>query len=238
MAKLILKFNDAVIDQIEVKPGDMAIGRRPGSDVLLDNLAVSGNHASIFTVGEDSFIQDLNSTNGTFINNKRITKHHLKNGDIILIGKHSIIYINDKVEKSVDNFAKTVIINPGAKAAPAPSTDAPKPNVTPAPAPSQVIEQKPAETAGGVDTRQGAIFILSGANSGKRIDLISPVTNLGKTGKPAGIITRNRNSYILSAAKEGEIPKLNGKFVAAQGEELKNGDIIEVGDTRLQFYFK
>ena len=231
MAKLILKFNDAVIDQIEIKPGDMAIGRRPGSDVLLDNLAVSGNHANIFTVGEDSFIQDLDSTNGTFINNKKITKHHLKNGDIILIGKHSIIYVNDKVEKSVDNFAKTLIINPAASKAAAPA-DAQKPTVV------ANADKKPAEAASGVDTRQGAIFILSGANSGKRIELTAPVTNLGKTGKPAGIINRKQNSYILSAAKEGETPKLNGKLVTAQGEELKNGDIIEVGDSRLQFYFK
>src|SRR5712692_3396309 len=230
MAKLILKFNDAVVDQIEVKLGDMAIGRRPGSDVLIDNLAVSGNHATIFTVGEDSFIQDLGSTNGTFINNKKITKHHLKNGDIILIGKHSIIYINDKVEKSVDSFAKTVIINPTGKAASA--GDVQKPNVTAG------AEKKPAEATTGVDTRQGAIFILSGANSGKRIELTAPVTNLGKTGKPAGTIVRKQNSYILSAAKEGEIPKLNGKLLPAQGEELKNGDIIEVGDSRLQVYFK
>ena len=234
MAKLILKFNDAVIDQIEVKPGDMAIGRRPGSDVLLDNLAVSGNHANIFTVGEDSFIQDLDSTNGTFINNKKITKHHLKNGDIILIGKHSIIYTNDKVEKSADNFAKTVIINPAGKAA----GDAQKPNVTAGLDKKPADTAKPVETASGVDTRQGAIFILSGANSGKRIELTAPVTNLGKTGKPAGTITRKQNSYILSAAKDGEVPKLNGKRVPAQGEELKNGDIIEVGDSRLQFYFK
>jgi len=230
MAKLILKFNDAVIEQIEIKPGDMAIGRRPGSDVLIDNLAVSGNHANIFSVGEDSFIQDLNSTNGTFVNNKKISKHHLKNGDIILIGKHSIIYINDKVEASMDSFAKTVIINPAGKADL--SGDAQKPNIV------ADADKKPAEAAGVVDTRQGAIFILSGANSGKRIELTAPVTNLGKTGKPAGTISRNRNTYILAAAKEGEIPKLNGKLVPAQGEELKNGDIIEVGDSRLQFYFK
>jgi pSer/pThr/pTyr-binding forkhead associated (FHA) protein len=232
MAKLILKFNDAVIDQIEVKPGDMAIGRRPGSDVLLDNLAVSGNHANIFTVGEDSFIQDLESTNGTFINNKKITKHHLKNGDIILIGKHSIIYTNDNLEKASDNFAKTVVINPAAASKASAPDDVQKPAV------AAGADKKTAEAASGVDTRQGAIFILSGANSGKRIELTAPVTNLGKTGKPAGTISRKQNSYILSAVKGGEVPKLNGKLVPAQGEELKNGDIIEVGDSRLQFYFK
>ena len=82
MAKMILRFNDVVIDQIVLKQGDMNIGRRPGSEILLDNMAVSGNHASIFTIGEDSFVQDMNSTNGTFVNNKRIAKHHLEHNDV------------------------------------------------------------------------------------------------------------------------------------------------------------
>ena len=112
MAKMILKFNDVVIDQIVLKQGDMNIGRRPGSEILLDNMAVSGNHASIFTIGEDSFVQDLNSTNGTFVNNKRISKHHLDNSDVITIGNHSLTYLNEKAVKSGPDFAKTVIINP------------------------------------------------------------------------------------------------------------------------------
>src|SRR4030067_181952 len=112
MAKMILKFNDVVIDQIVLKQGDMNIGRRPGSEILLDNRAVSGNHASIFTIGEDSFVQDLNSTNGTFVNNKRISKHHLDDGDVITIGNHSLTYRNEKAVKSETDFAKTVIINP------------------------------------------------------------------------------------------------------------------------------
>src|SRR4030066_163397 len=90
----------------------MNIGRRPGSEILLDNMAVSGNHASIFTIGEDSFVQDLNSTNGTFVNNKRISKHHLDDGDVITIGNHSLTYRNEKAVKSGTDFAKTVIITP------------------------------------------------------------------------------------------------------------------------------
>ena len=91
MAKIIIKFNDVVIDQIVLKQGDTNIGRRPGSEILLDNMAVSGNHASIFTIGEDSFVQDLNSTNGTFVNNKRISKHHLSTGDVVTIDRKSVV---------------------------------------------------------------------------------------------------------------------------------------------------
>src|SRR6185295_6347481 len=111
---LIVKFNNEVVDHIELKQGDMKIGRRPGSDIFLDNLAVSGEHANIFTIGEDSFIQDLSSTNGTFINNKKITKHHLRNGDAVTIGKHTLIYLTDTQAAAPQDFAKTVIINPAA----------------------------------------------------------------------------------------------------------------------------
>jgi len=226
MAKMILKFNDVVIDQIVLKQGDMNIGRRPGSEILLDNMAVSGSHASIFTIGEDSFVQDLNSTNGTFVNNKRISKHHLDDGDIITIGDHSLTYRNEKAAKSSPDFAKTVIINPqkqdemrvqAGNAATATTKE-------PAPAP---------------DARKGSLFILSGANNGKRIDLTSSVTNLGRAGKRAGIISRSGNGrYILLPGDNNVAPRLNGEKVSAKGEELKNGDVIEAADSRMQFYLK
>jgi len=228
MAKMILKFNDVVIDQIVLKQGDMNIGRRPGSEILLDNMAVSGNHASIFTIGEDSFVQDLNSTNGTFVNNKRISKHHLDDGDVITIGNHSLTYRNEKAVKSGTDFAKTVIINPqkqeemlvqaGKTAAAATTTKEPAPVH---------------------DVRHGSLFILSGANNGKRIDLTSAVTNLGRAGKRAGVISRAGNGrYILLPGDNNVAPRLNGVKVGASGEELKNGDVIEAAESRMQFYLK
>ena len=212
MGKLILKFNTDVLEEFELRQGDMSIGRRPGSDILIDNLAVSGSHASIFTIGEDSFIQDLDSTNGTYINSKKITKHHLKNGDVIAIGKHSLVYVGAEAA-TTDEFAKTMVISAGTKSGLKPKAD-------------------PEEQ------RAGALFILSGANSGKRIDLHKNTTNIGKAGKPAGAINRRGADYALVPVTGGEIPRLNGKPVLPQGELLKHGDIIEVGDSRLQFHCK
>jgi pSer/pThr/pTyr-binding forkhead associated (FHA) protein len=232
MAKMILKFNDVVIDQIVLKQGDMNIGRRPGSEILLDNMAVSGNHASIFTIGEDSFVQDMNSTNGTFVNNKRIAKHHLENNDVITIGNHSLTYLNEKATKSGPDFAKTVIINPQkqeemlAQAGKEAAASAKEPSPSPSPSPVS-------------DTRLGSLFILSGANNGKRIDLTSSVTNLGRAGKRAGVISRTGHGrYILLPGDNNEAPRLNGVKVSASGEELKNGDVIEAADSRMQFYLK
>jgi len=236
MAKIIIKLNNDVLDHIDLKQGDMKIGRKPGCEIHVDNLSVSGEHANIFTVGEDSFIQDLGSTNGTFINNKKITKHHLKNGDTVMIGKHSLIYFTDSARagRPPEEFAKTVIINPSR-------TGEPRPAAAPATteAAANTLETKPKESPKvEVERRRvGAIFVLSGLNSGKRIDLTRKITNLGSAGKLAGTIMQTTRGFTLSPGAD-ETPKLNGRLIPSEGTKLKNGDVIEVAGTRLQFYLK
>ncbi|MEE8388858.1 MAG: FHA domain-containing protein [Acidiferrobacterales bacterium] len=225
MAKFIIKFNGEVVDHIDIEQGDMKIGRRPGLEIHLDNLSVSGEHANIFTIGGDSFIEDLGSTNGTLVNNRKITKHHLKNGDVVAIGKHDLVFVSESPDDmaptvAADDFAKTVIISPGAM---------------PSPAAEKVALPK-TETA---IAKKGAIFVLSGANSGKRIDLVKTVTSLGRTGKKAGAITKSSKGYTLAPVPgSNDSPTLNGRPVPTSGTLLKNGDIIEVAGTRLQFYYK
>lgn len=225
MSKLIIKYNDAVIDHIELKQGDMKIGRRPGCEIVIDHLAVSGEHANVFTIGGDSFIQDLSSTNGTFINNKRVAKHHLRNGDAVAIGQHTLVYLNEPTQSTHegDTLAKTVVIGPSTSvAAPpaAPRTAAAPDAFTP------------------VGDKRGILRVLDGKNSGKHIELTKAVTNLGKTGRHAGVITRTADSYMLDAVDQNDRPKLNGRAIPDGGARLRNGDIIEVAGTRLQFYLK
>ena len=235
MAKIIIKFNNEVVDHVDLKQGDMRIGRKPGCEIMIDNLAVSGEHANIFTVGDDSFVQDLSSTNGTLVNNKKITKHHLKNGDMIVIGKHTLIYLTETARlREPEDFAKTVIINPSAREA----MESKPANITNE-RPAITLETAPKEPAAAKVDRQrvGAIFVLSGVNSGKRIDLTKRVTNLGRTGKRAGAITQVADSYTLTPG-EDETPTLNGRTIPPEGSKLKNGDVIDVAGTRLQFYLK
>ncbi len=227
MGKLIVKFNDEVVDHVDLRQGDMKIGRRPGSDIVLDNLAVSGEHANIFTIGEDSFIQDLGSTNGTFINNKKIAKHHLRNGDAVVIGKHTLVYFSENQPAPSPDFAKTVIINPAAA----------REATAQSPTPVAATTKPPAAAPKG--ELRGAVVILSGANTGKRIELTKSVTNLGITGKRASSIARTDSGYLLMPSEDGdEAPKLNGRPLSAAGEALNSGDIIEVAGTRLQFILK
>ena len=95
MAKLILSMDGLVLKEITLTKERTTIGRKPHNDIQIDNLAVSGEHAVIVTILNDSFLEDLGSTNGTFVNGQAVKKHFLQNGDTIELGKYRLKYVND-----------------------------------------------------------------------------------------------------------------------------------------------
>ena len=90
MLTILLKFNDKILKTIESEKHEIVIGRNTENDIVIENLAVSKAHARIVNQDGAYFIEDLNSTNGTYLNKIRVTKKDLKNNDIIIIGKHSL----------------------------------------------------------------------------------------------------------------------------------------------------
>jgi pSer/pThr/pTyr-binding forkhead associated (FHA) protein len=149
MAKLILSVDGQVLKEFNLSKERTLIGRKAHNDIQIDNLAVSGEHAAIITILNDSVIEDLGSTNGTMVNGKPIKKHFLQNNDVVEIGKHKLKYFNDApTAATAADFEKTMIIRNPAKAAPPP----PKPaadlgdtqtNIK-APAPAAAEAPKPA----------------------------------------------------------------------------------------------
>lgn len=125
MAKLILSLDGRVIKDFQISKERMTIGRKPHNDIQIDNLAVSGEHAMIMTILNDSFLEDLGSTNGTMVNGKAVKKHFLQPDDVVEIGKYKLRYINDKAGKvSQEEFEKTMVLRAPASAAPAASQPA------------------------------------------------------------------------------------------------------------------
>jgi pSer/pThr/pTyr-binding forkhead associated (FHA) protein len=121
MAKLILSVDGQVLKEFTLSKERTLIGRKPHNDIQIDNLAVSGEHAAIITILNDSFIEDLGSTNGTMVNGKPIKKHFLQNNDVVELGKHKLKYFNDApTAATAADFEKTMIIRNPAKAAPPP----------------------------------------------------------------------------------------------------------------------
>src|SRR3970040_625782 len=116
MAKLILSMDGLVLKEITLTQERTTIGRKPHNDIQIDNLAVSGEHAVIVTILADSFLEDLGSTNGTFVNGRTVKKHLLQNNDVIEIGKYKLKYMSEALPgatKAAD-FEKTMVLRPGA----------------------------------------------------------------------------------------------------------------------------
>jgi hypothetical protein len=209
MGKLVIKFQGKVIGEANLKLGDTTIGRKPTSDVVLDDTLVSGEHAIITTVGMKSTIEDVGSKNGTFIENKQIKRHELKHGETIIVGGHALIY-RDDFSLDAPAFGK-----PAAPAATRPAT--PAHNVT-----TEIVSF-------------AELRITEGKDAGKRLPLIKDTVTLDNPGKSPARISRSAHGYVL----EGQIgpgePRLNGKPIPAGGQLLETGDIIEVTGAKYQF---
>ena len=223
-ASLILSLNSSVLGEFPLNKERITLGRKPGNDIQVDNLAVSGQHAAIITILSDSFLEDLDSTNGTFVNGKLVKKHALKNGDIISIGKHELKYVNDEAS-SEDDFEKTMVIRPGmaSHAAAAAKADTAAPT------------DKPFEAAGEGELPLGKIQVLSGPGAGKELELRKALITLGRPGVQVAVITRRPQGYFITHV-EGSQPAVNGQSIGAQAHSLQDHDVIELAGVKMEFF--
>jgi len=238
MAKLILSFDGKPVKEYELDQEILTIGRKPGNDIQIDNLAVSGTHAKILTILNDSFIEDLNSTNGTLINGQRITKHALRNGEKIVIGKHTLEYVNDAEEAGEGEFEKTMIIRPDANDRPVSSETSKKLNQSIGKIAADLAS---AGAAGANNQEEAYLELLSGANSGKRMKITKILTTLGKPGVQVAAITRRPLGFFLIVVDAGSYekrPLVNDREVSTQAQPLMDSDIIEVAGVKMGFYIE
>ena len=267
MAKLILSVDGTVLKEITLSKERTTLGRKPHNDIPVDNLAVSGEHAAIITILNDSFIEDLNSTNGTLVNGKPIKKHFLQNNDVIEIGKHKLKYFNDApVAASAGDFEKTMIIRKPVAAAPAavvsppvaPSQTPPpsaisagaslsdtqtnmKPLAMPAsPPPIPVPQPAPSPQAHDPNSpaRDSAIQVLSGAAAGRTLDLTKNLTTIGKPGVQVAVITRRPTGFFITHVEGAVFPTINGVALGGQAKQLGDHDLIEIAGIKMEFFYK
>ena len=235
MAKLVLSFNGETLREIDLDQETMTIGRRADNDIHIDNLAVSGKHAKVLTILNDSFIEDLESTNGTFINGQKINRHALQNGETIAIGKHELKYINGASDTAKDDFDKTLIIRPDAEGMP--EQDQTGTNLEKHI--GKIVSDLASDSMdGSIDPGMANLEFLSGANSGKQLQLTKILTTLGKPGVQVAAITRRPTGYfiiVVDAASTPTKPLVNGIEVGKQAHLLHNGDAIEVAGVSMRF---
>ncbi len=241
MAKLVLSMNGAVQGEYELNQERLTIGRKPDNDIQIDNLAVSGKHCLIITILDDSFLEDLGSTNGTYVNGKLVKKHALKDGDVIAIGKHELKYVNENATADDDEFEKTMIIKPGsASAAVAAAQAAEKAVAAAAPAaPAAAAKPGAAAPAGGGGMPLGRLTVLNGPIAGKELELTKALVTLGKPGTQVAVISRRPQGYFLTHIEsDGDgkrYPVVNGEAIGPKAYQLKNNDLIELAGIKMEF---
>ena len=224
--------------EYELNQERITIGRKPENEVTIDNLAVSGKHALIITILDDSFLEDLGSTNGTYVNGKLIKKHALKNGDMIAIGKHELKYINDAAGDSDedDEFEKTMIIKPGSASAAVAAAKA-------AEEAGAAAETGKVPTGSGASTVTsmplGRLTVLNGPIAGKELELTKALITLGKPGTQVAVISRRPQGYFLTHIEsDGDgkrYPTVNGEEIGPKAHHLKDNDMIELAGIKMEF---
>ena len=220
MGKLVVSLDGVVIKEVQLTKDKTTLGRRPYNDIVIYNLAVSGEHAVLQMVGSDVFIEDLNSTNGTYINGKAIKKQLLANNDVVEVGKYKIKFLLE----DASDYEKTMIFKPGATAA--------SPAGTPSGfgLPSAFGSLPPVASS-----QPAAIKVLTGAAAGREVNLTKVVTTVGKPGVQVASITKRPSGYVFAHVEGNARPNVNGEPLTAESVSLNNGDVIELAGTQMQF---
>lgn len=217
MPKLMLKFEAAFIKEIKLDKPAFTLGRKPDNDIVLDNAAVSGHHAKMYESGGTWFVEDLNSTNGTFVNGKKTLKCGLKPGDIVTLVKYSLVFADESAA-------------PAAKAQ-AEATLPPQRQKTPLGA-LEVLENP-------ADGRKDFELTALSTYIGKSAQAAIPYKAGGLFGggpELAVVITMRPEGYYLNPIKE-DFAKYNGNPLKEK-VVLQDDDTIEVGATRFRFFLR
>lgn len=243
MGKLVLSIQGKILGEFPLNRERTTIGRLADNDIQVDNLAVSGHHALVLTILNDSFLEDLDSTNGTFVNKKPIKKYALKHGDIIGVGKHELKYISDAATKETPDFEQTVILRPSAANAEAlSSVPSSEEDAAMAQAAEQAVAQANTPTASqtAVDRNLplARLQVLNGPNAGRELELTKALTTLGKPGVQVAAISRRQQGYYLVhvESKDNVFPQVNGESIGPQARLLKDGDTVEIAGTKMGLF--
>lgn len=223
MPKMIVSIDGVVIKEVQLTKDRTSLGRRPYNDIVIDNLAVSGEHAVFQMSGNEVYLEDLNSTNGTYVNGKAVKKQLLQNTDTVEIGKYKIKYVN---EAASAGFEKTMLIKAGSAGLVPPAGAAPLASA------GAVAGSGPVS---GEALHNAAIKVLSGAAAGREVALVKVVTTIGKPGVAVAAITRRPQGFVVAHVEGVDRPSLNGTPIGAEPVVLKSGDVLELAGTKMQF---
>jgi len=236
MARLILMFNKQVIKEYPLLKDSITIGRAEENGVVIDNLAVSAYHARIDKAGTDYILTDLQSTNGTFVNDSRVVSHKLSHGDNVSIGKHVLLFVGEKGKADKEELDKKISLNKTMMLDTAKQRELLSKQKSAAPP----VERPPEKV--------GVISFVDGSGLGE-IELAKKLTKIGKAdtsevrlsgflmGATAATISRKPAGYTITFMGGMAKLKVNGQLVK-ESLDLREFDTVELGSYKFQFYLK
>jgi FHA domain len=232
MARLILTLDGQVMAEYNMNKERYTVGRLPDNDIRIDNPAVSGHHSLIINILNDSFLEDLNSTNGTYVNGKLIKKHALQHGDAITVGHHQLRFVEDD-DGQQGEFAKTMVIEPS-----------PQPEEKVEPAQERVdtgatTSRRALPDSSRHKLRKAKLQVLSGAFAGRELELAKALTTLGRPGVQVAAITRRADGFYIvhvEADQPDNLPLVNGTPIGAQARRLVDNDVIQLAGVKMGFF--
>jgi pSer/pThr/pTyr-binding forkhead associated (FHA) protein len=240
MARLVLHLDGQVLAEYNMSKERYTVGRLPDNDIRIDNPAVSGHHALVINILNDSFLEDLNSTNGTYVNGKIIKKHALQHGDVITVGHHALRFVDSEAEEPEDEFQKTMVIS--SRDAAALMAGSPK-----AAAALQTSAGSGYGAAAGSATPsfpngvlpRAKLQVLSGQFAGRELELVKTLTTLGRPGVQVAAITRRADGFYIvhvESGKEGDYPLVNGAVIGPQARRLHDNDVVQLAGVKMGFF--
>jgi predicted component of type VI protein secretion system len=245
MARLVLSLDGQVMAEYNMNKERYTIGRLPDNDIRIDNAAVSGHHSLIINILNDSFLEDLNSTNGTYVNGKLIKKHALQHGDVITVGHHQLRFVED--DEQQDEFEKTMVIQPSARpveklravAGHSQTLDGESAQAAMAAAPATPHTTRTRAAADAAALKKAKLQVLSGAFAGRELEITKALTTLGRPGVQVAAITRRGEGYYIvhvDSGKPDDFPLLNGSPIGAQATKLTDNDVIQLAGVKMGFF--
>ncbi len=232
MARLILSLDGSVLAEYNMNKERYTIGRLPDNDIRIDNPAVSGHHSLIINILNDSFLEDLNSTNGTYVNGKLIKKHALQHGDVVTVGHHQLRFVEDD-DAQQDEFEKTMVIQPSAR-------PVEKLRASTQPDTASTTQSRRALANGGASAvKKAKLQVLSGAFAGRELELTKALTTLGRPGVQVAAITRRSEGYFIvhvDSDTANSPPLVNGAPIGEQARKLADNDVIQLAGVKMGFF--
>lgn len=246
MPKMIVSLDGIVVKDVTITKNRTTLGRRPYNDIVIDNLAVSGEHAVIQMTGGQVFLEDLNSTNGTNLNGKAVKREMLRNNDSIEIGKYKIRFFLDGAgadyEKALVGLNKHPAPVSGLMSGPMSAPMSAPMHTMPATMPAHFANSTTAGNAGVSETAglpdfdgDAVIRVIAGAAAGREVPLTKVVTTIGKIGVSVASITKRRHGFVLAHVEGASRLLLNGVSLGPDPVPLRDRDVLELAGTKLQF---